>query len=124
MNIEWIRLSFDKNKGILKYKNIQGEKELHFGFGYNEFSKFPQTGYSDNIASIPSDGNMYDCAICADWPYENKLRIKVQIIDKYFGNLSIELDFDNNEVGLCMLKNAEAFLDEYHGYAVGKMINK
>lgn len=119
MNIEWIRLDFNKNKGILSYKNKQGEKSISFGFGYNEFMKFPQSDYSDMIASLPSENNMYDCAISADWPEPNKLRIKVQIIDKYLGNLNIELGFKGNVVGITMIKNAEAFLDEYQGYAIG-----
>ena len=62
---------------------------------------------------------MYDCAVSADWPEEGKLRIKVQIIDKYFGNMSMEFGFKGNEVGIFMTKTAEAFLGEYQGYAVG-----
>ena len=53
----------------------------------------------------------------------NKLRIRVQIIDIYFGNLNIEISFKDDEIGVCMIKNAEAFLDEYEGYAIGKVIN-
>lgn len=122
MEIEWVRLDFDGDKGVLAYQNAQGEKSLHFGMGYNEFSKFPQTGYADMVASVPEAGHMYDCAVSADWPETEKLRIKVQIIDKYFGNLSIEFGFKGDKVGICMMKNAEAFLDEYQGYANGKMI--
>ena len=113
MEIEWIRLDFKGDKGVLSYKNAQGEKSLPFGLGHNEFSKFPQTGYSDMTASVPEPGHMYDCAVSADWPEEQKLRIKVQIIDKYFGNMSMEFGFKGDKVGICMLKYAEAFLDEY-----------
>lgn len=119
MKIEWIRLDFIEDKGTLAYKNMQGEKSISFGFGFNVFQKFPQTGYSNMIASLPSEDNMYDCAVSADWPEHNKLRIKVQIIDNYIGNLNIELGFKDNEVGVSMIKNAEAFLDEYQGYAIG-----
>ena len=122
MEIEWVRLDFSEDKGVLSYKNAQGEKSLPFGLGHNEFAKFPQTGYSDMVASVPEPGHMYDCAVSADWPEEQKLRIKVQIIDKYFGNMSMEFGFKGDKVGICMLKYAEAFLDEYQGYANGKMI--
>ncbi len=122
MEIEWVRLDFDSDKGVLSYKNAQGEKSLPFGLGYNEFSKFPQTGYSDMVASVSESGHMYDCAVSADWPEPGKLRIKVQIIDKYFGNMSIEFGFKDDKVGIFMMKNAEAFLDEYQGYANGKMV--
>lgn len=43
----------------------------------------------------------------------------VQIIDRYFGNLSITLSFQDNNLGMYMTKNAEDFLDEYNGYAEG-----
>ena len=122
MKMEWIRLDFDGDKGMLSYKNAQGEKQLPFGMGYNEFSKFPQTGYSDMVAGAVEPGHMYDCAVSADWPEEKKLRIKVQIIDKYFGNMSMEFGFKDDKVGICLMKKAEAFLDEYEGYANGKMI--
>lgn len=122
MEIEWIRLDFDNDKGVLSYKNTQGKKSFVFGIGHNEFGKFPQTGYSDMVAGANEPGHMYDCAVSADWPEESKLRIKVQIIDKYFGNMSIEFGFKGDEVGICMVKSAEAFLDEYQGYANGKMI--
>lgn len=122
MGMEWVRLEFEGDKGTLFYKNAQGEKSLPFGLGHNEFSKFPETGYSDMVAGAAQPGHMYDCAVSADWPEEQKLRLKVQIIDKYFGNLSMEFGFKDDRVGILMLKNAEAFLDEYQGYANGKMV--
>ncbi len=122
MGIEWVRLDFDGDKGVLSYQNAQGEKQLSFGFGHNEFSKFPQTGYSDLVAGVPEPGHRYDCAVSADWPEPQKLRIKVQIIDKYFANMSMEFGFKDDKVGICMIKNAEEFLNEYQGYANGKMI--
>lgn len=60
-------------------------------------------------------------AVSADWPEGKKLRIKVQIIDKYFGNLSMEFGFKEDRVGIYMIKNAEAFLGEYEGYANGRL---
>lgn len=122
MGMEYIRFELEKNKGKLIYKNDQGIKELPFGFGHNEFSKFPQEDYSDLIATIPAKGNRYDCAVSADWPEEKKLRLKIQIIDKYFGNASMEFGFKDDRVGIFMTKNAEAFLNEYQGYANGRMM--
>jgi len=119
MGIEYICFELDGDRGILTYKNQQGIKKLPFGFGYNELCKFPQEDYADIVATVPVKGHRYDCAVSADWPEEKKLRIKVQIIDKYFGNLSMEFGFKGNEVGIFMCKNAEAFLEEYQGYANG-----
>ena len=124
MGIEYVHFDIDGDKGVLTYQNAQGEKRLPFGFGHNEFSKFPQEGYADFVTTVPEPGHMYDCAVSADWPEERKLRLKVQIIDKYFGQLSMEFGFKGDEVGIYMQKTAEAFLDEYQGYACGKLSEK
>ena len=121
MGIKYVHFDLEGDKGVLTYENAQGVKSLLFGFGHNEFAKFPQEGYSDLIATIGEPGHMYDCATSADWPEEHKLRIKVQIIDKYFGNMSMEFGFKGDEVGIYMQKTAEAFLDEYQGYACGRL---
>ena len=120
MGIEWLRVDFEGKKGKLTYKNKQGEKELIFGMGYNEFSKFPEENYSDLVATIPEPGHKYDCAVSAIWTDPNELLLKVQIIDKYFGRMSARLSFKDDRVSLAMQKTAEAFLTEYQGYAIGK----
>lgn len=122
MGIEYVCFDLEKEKGKLTYKNGQGIKELLFGFGHNEFSKFPQEDYSDLIAGVPEVGNKYDCAVSADWPEEQKLRLKIQIIDKYFGNGSMEFGFKGDLVGIYMTKTAEAFLEEYEGHAIGRLV--
>lgn len=60
-------------------------------------------------------------AASAAWSQENQLFIRVQIIDKYFGNLSIALGFKGEQAGVRMFKNAEDFLNEYNGYANGRI---
>ena len=119
MKIEYMHFDFEGDKGILSYKNEQGEKKLYFGMGYNEFSKFPQEGYSDMIGTFAAEGNMYDCACSAAWTEPEKLKIKVQIIDKYMANLCITLGFKDDGVGIAMVPCAEAFLREYSGFANG-----
>ena len=70
---------------------------------------------NENNIEKTDDGFLYDCATSAIWAQENKLLLKVQIIDKYFGNTLWEFSFKENSVTVVMLKNAEAFLDEYQG---------
>ncbi|MBR3942934.1 MAG: serine hydrolase [Clostridia bacterium] len=120
MGIKWFKLSFNGNKGILHYENAQGEKELVFGMGYNEFSKFPEENYSDLIATVPEPGHKYDCAVSGIWEDTNELLLKVQIIDKYFGRMSMRFSFKDNRVSVAMEKVAEAFLTKYTGSAVGE----
>lgn len=116
MGIKRFRLTFGKDGGALEYENAQGEKSFPFGLGHNEFAKFPEENYADLTATVPEKGHRYDAAFSADFPEEKKLRIRVQIIDKYFGNLAIVFGFrDRDHVSVRMKKTAEAFLDEYSG---------
>lgn len=115
--IERFSLHFNTDgTGELRYTNAQGDKVLPFGMSKNVFTKFPQYGYSDIHAALPTDnGFLYDCAVSAAWAEDEKLLIKAQVIDKYFGNLIIMLSFKNNRAVVRMKKHAEAFMDEYEG---------
>ena len=116
MGIKWFRLEFEGNEGKFHYENVQGIKSMQFGFGHNIFAQFPEEGYSDMVGNEGSPGNTYRAAFSADWPEERKLRIRVQIIDKYFANLAIVFGFrDGKNVSVRMTKVAEAFLEEYMG---------
>lgn len=116
MGIKWFRLEFEGREGKLHYENAQGVKCMPFGFGHNVFARFPQEGYSDLVGNEVVPGHTYQAAFSADWPEERKLRIRVQIIDKYFGNLAMVFGFRNGKtVSVRMVKQAENFLDEYVG---------
>ena len=53
---------------------------------------------AENNIEKTDDGFLYDCATSAIWAQENKLLLKVQIIDKYFGNALWEFSFKENSV--------------------------
>lgn len=109
-------LSFAGDAGVLRYVNAQGEKELRFGLGRNEFGKFPQLGYSDEHAgAVTTNGFMYDCACSAAWREERKLLIKVQVIDRYLGTMLAMFSFKDDQAVVRMVKTAENFLNEYQG---------
>ena len=102
--------------GQLHYTNAQGDKVLPFGLGKNVFCKFPQYGYSDLHGGLRSeDGFLYDCAVSAAWAEEKKLQLKVQIIDRYFGNFLATFSFREDFAVVVMNKTAEDFLQEYQG---------
>ena len=118
MGLKDLSLTFEQEKGILRYTNEQGEKELPFGLCRNVFGVFPQSGYSDRIGGIPGK-RLYQCAASAAWLSKDTLSIEVQIIDTYFGNLQMILRFCGNGIGIQMTKTAENFLQEYKGFAGG-----
>ncbi len=124
MGIRQLRLDFaaDGTRGELVYTNAQGEKHLPFGMGENVFGPFPQEGYSDEMGAVPCPGNFYHCAASAAWTLPHKLHIMVQVIDKYFGRLDINLCFTGDGITVKMDKVAEAFMNEYFGSASGTAI--
>jgi hypothetical protein len=114
--MKWFRFEFSGNTGTFFYENAQGEKQMTFGFGHNVFAKFPEEGYSKEVGSVRCPGNYYDAAFSADWPADYTLRVRVQVIDTYFANLSMMFGFrDENTVTLRMEKKAEDFMEEYKG---------
>ena len=123
MGIKELSLVFkDDNCGEFRYINGQGEKVLPFGIGKNVFTKFPQLGYSNIHAGAKTDdGFMYDCAVSGCWAEESKFLLKVQVIDKYFGNLFCVFSFKDSKIAVRMEKFAEAFMDEYTGELTGEI---
>ena len=121
MGIQWMRLEFEDDGGVLTYENEQGEKKLPFGMKSNWFGPFPQAGYSHEYGNVHVvDDFRYHCAVSAGWIEPEKLQIYVQIIDEYFGRLVMTLGFAGPEtIGVCMVKTAEDFLNEYQGWAYG-----
>ena len=122
MGIRWFRLEFGDGEGRFVYENEQGEKTLPFGMKKNYFGKFPQLGYSDERGNVHEiTGFKYDCAASAGWLDDRTLQLRVQIIDRYFGSLVATFGFrDENTVSVRMIKHAEDFLNEYHGWMAGK----
>ena len=117
MGITKFRLSFEGKSGKFEYTNEQGKKIIYFGLCENQINLFPQEGYSDEVATVATKNIYYKCATSAARIEPQKLFIKVQIIDKYFGNLGITIGFRDNLAGIYMEKCAENFLNEYVGFA-------
>ena len=118
IGITRLMLSFDGALGRFSYTNAQGDKTLPFGMKYNVIGPFPQAGYSDLRGNVHEINDFrYRCAASAGWIEKQKLQLRVQIIDKYFGQLFITFGFrDQNTVGVRMVKSAEDFLNEYEGW--------
>ena len=120
MHIREFTLNFGADKCSFKYVNDQGAKELYFGMGKNVFSHFPEEGYSKEVGGVRTKGHYYKCACSGAWQDDKTLFLKVQIIDDYFGRLSITFGFvDEYHVTLQMRKTAEDFLGNYLGWASG-----
>lgn len=111
----------DEKSGEFHYTNAQGDKVLPFGVNHNVFGKFPQLGYSNEFGGVETDdGFMYNDAVSFAWYEDKKIMMLVQIIDRYFGNMSIMLSFKGDEVAGVISYTAENFLKEYPAVIVAK----
>lgn len=120
LGLKELTFNFDTQGGELCYTNANGKLILPFKLNANYFGKFPELGYSNEIGGErTSDGFKYDCATSGAWLNENKLMIFSQIIDKYFGNVSMNFGFNEEYITVTSYKTAENFLWNYSGQACG-----
>ena len=121
MGWQWFRLEFSQEDGCLVYENGQGEKRIDFGIKKNIFGCFPQQGYSDEYGNRHQEnGFLYKAAVSAGWLEEQKLQLRIQVIDRYFGILIMTFGFIDDKVSVCMRKSAEDFFNEYEGWLYGE----
>lgn len=118
MQISKLNVSIDGDEGTLSYTNPRGDKKLYFGIKKYVECGFPETHYFGDTINKPAN-RMYRATSCAAWTEKHKLVIRTFIIDDHLGNLTITLSFKGNQIGVCMHKTAEFFLNEYQGFAGG-----
>ena len=120
MGITKMRLDFEGDTLTWSYTNPRGDKQIKLGLGHIEEGVFPEEHYFGPTIGTPA-GRGYRCLSSAGWTRENQLVLRIWLTDDYYGNLAVNLGFKGDEVGVLMCKTAEWFLDEYQGFAGGKM---
>jgi hypothetical protein len=120
MGIAWVRFTFEGHEGTLEYRNARGEKLLKFGLGQKVQSVFPEDHYFGKRIGTPS-GRPYECLASAAWVEEHKLNLLVYTTDVYLGTLKATFAFKGEQIAVYMAKAAEWFLDDYEGFAGGRM---
>ncbi|MEE1074450.1 MAG: hypothetical protein U0K93_03110, partial [Acutalibacteraceae bacterium] len=96
---------------------------IDFGIGENKFYDFSFGTRAVLDMMGKNEEGKYKCAASAAWTEENKLFIKVQAIDDYFGNMGMTFSFKDDIAYVVMVKIAEAFMDTYRGRILAKMAN-
>ena len=120
LDLKELSFTFDGDIGELHYTNANGNLVLPFKLNANHFGKFPELGYSDEVGGERTqNGFKYNCATSGAWLSENKLMIFSQIIDRYFGNVSMCFGFNDDHITVTFYKTAEDFLWNYNGQAYG-----
>ena len=112
-------LRFDADGGMLTFTNKSDEWTIPFGFGENRPGKFPISKRFGLTAARYEDGS-YDGVTSACFPEPDKLRIRMQMVDTYFGSLTWTFGFKDDRVTWLCKKTGSRILDGFAGYAVGK----
>lgn len=121
MGITRMRFRFDGDEGVWEYANAAGEHQLPFGIGRQAAGQFPQPGYSG--ARIGTVGDKYRCLASAAWVDPQTLNMLVYVTDHYLGTLKASFNFKGDQIGVLMTKAAEWFLNEYTGFAGGRLVS-
>lgn len=122
LDFKTVRFTFEGNKGTLHYENARGKKSILFGCGFYETGSFPEVHYSGSQIGVPK-GEGYHYLATAVWHGDAQLLLRVNIMDDYFGNLSIVFGFRDDKIAISASKTAECFLDDYVGMAGGRLLN-
>lgn len=121
MGIDWMSLTIDGDHGTLSWHNERGEKELDFAIGGYAEDGFPETHFPGERLGYPANRE-FRAFSSGGWTEAGKFVIRTMISDMYIGTLTIALSFVGDEIGVCMAKNAQFFLNEYNGWAGGKLL--
>lgn len=121
MGISRMRLTFEGDRGRWEYATADGDKVLPFGLGRMVAGHFPQRNYSGEQIGTAAERE-YECMTSAAWLDEKTFNLEVRITDIYLGGLRISFGFEGDKIGVFMTKQAEWFLDEYEGFAGGRIM--
>ncbi|MDL2228960.1 beta-lactamase family protein [Treponema sp. OttesenSCG-928-L16] len=121
LNISCIQFIFENDQGKMVYEKHGESHEINFGFGTLIEGNFPEKIYSGSqIGKAKNKG--YRIYSSAAWAGTKTLLIMVYVMDDYLATLKITVSFPENEISLRMVNTAEAFLDDYSGFAAGTSI--
>ena len=119
MGVSEFRVCFDEDGGTLIYMDREGEKRIPFGFGCNRPGTIPVTKRFGLTAAWYEDGT-YDGMASAAFTEPAKLRIRMQMVDTYFGGITWNLYFKGGRVTWLAKKWGSRILEGISGYAIGK----
>lgn len=109
-----ITFNITETEGTMTYYRFGEKKVLKFGIGHFTDGYFPEDNYSGMTIGTPE--GQYKCSAAGVWAEKDKLVIRIYVIDKYFGNTTMNVSFRYGGLDFKMRSSAEWFLNEYRGY--------
>ncbi len=109
-----ITFDISETEGTMTYYRFGKKKVLNFGINCFKDGYFPEDDYSGMTINKPE--GQYKCAAAGIWAEKDKLILRIYIIDRYFGNTTMNISFKDGGLDFKMRSSAEWFLKEYRGY--------
>lgn len=128
LNLEMVRLDFDKDRGSLTW-GIGGELyKLDFGLGYFIQQDFPGFASEEEVKGRSPIVYWYEgekpaihmpCIVSGAWQRDTVLELLCYTIGDFLGTLKIRLVFDRKNITVRMEKFAEKFWSQLQGFQTG-----
>ncbi|MBO4885920.1 MAG: beta-lactamase family protein [Clostridia bacterium] len=120
MGIRSLRFEFNGDGGVMRWETARGAHALPFGFGKQIACEFPETHYHGRRIGAPL-GRGLNCQVSAAWQREDELMIYCHVVDMHLAQLRVAVAFKGDTVTLRTAKHAEFILQEYAGFASGRL---
>lgn len=120
MGIRRARFDFQGDEGVMAYENATGKHYLRFGICKNVEQEFPEI-YSGRQLGVKAE-NGYKCLTSAAWSRPDTLILHCYVTDIHMGQMRMAIAFKNDTVTINAVKHAEWFMDEYQGFASGRVL--
>ena len=118
MGIKTVKLDFDGEQVMLTWENEYGLQTLRYGLRCYVQDTFPETHYQGAVVGTPENRG-FECHNTAAWVSPNAIRLNCYVTDVCMGNLRMQFTFDEDNVTMSCVKNAEYFFHKYNGFASG-----
>lgn len=118
LGIAGFKLDFRDSEGVLTLEKDSHSFELSFGLCENKITQFSLGDRPVRDMMGKNEQGEYQCAVSAAW-VENKIfAVKVQVIDTYFGCLTIHIGFKDSRASMLLKKSGQYVFDGIEGYLI------
>jgi len=123
LGISEFTLRLTDRDGVLEFVRNGESLTLPFDLCKNKLAKFSfgERAVADRMGQM--EAGAYDCAISGAWIDKNTFAIQAQVIDTYFGCLTVTICFKDHRATLLMRRSGQYIFEGIDGFVIGAAIN-
>lgn len=124
LGISEFTLRLTDRDGVLEFVRNGESFTLPFDLCKNKLAKFSfgERAAADHMGQM--EAGAYDCAISGAWIDKNTFAIQAQVIDTYFGCLTVTICFKDHRATLLMRRSGQYIFEDIDGFVIGAAINE